>query len=94
MIGELKKENGSPLFKYDNFKLVRMDKKVGEDIAAHSHPEALIFFTLLDGEVEVKLNEEESHILKQGYVLHFDGNNSISVKILKDAKIQVVLLNK
>ncbi len=92
MVGTLKKEDGV-IFKTDKVMIVRHNKKVGENIEKHNHPGANIYFSLMEGEVTVTLNDDEKHNLLPGNILNFNGENYISAEIIKDAKIQVTLVN-
>ena len=87
-------EEAGLLKNHDRFKLV---KKVGQKrdlITKHNHPEALILFTVVNGKVQVNLNDDEIHIVEPGKVLHFDGNNFINAKFLTDGEVFVTLINK
>ena len=44
---------------------------VGIILAKHNHPEALVVFTCVKGEVKVYLNDDEVHIVEPGKVLHY-----------------------
>lgn len=77
-----------------NFKLVKKVLKKNEEISKHNHPESLILFTVVKGEILVNINETEKHILTPGVVLNFDGENFISAKANEDSEAFVTLINK
>ena len=79
---------------HDRFKLVKKIGKEGDLITKHNHPEALILFTVVNGKVQVNLNDDEIHIVEPGKVLHFDGDNFINAKFLTDGEVFVTLINK
>jgi len=82
-------EEAGLLKKHDRFKLVKKVGKQGELIAKHNHPEALVVFTCVKGEVKVYLNDDEVHIVEPGKVLHFDGDNYINAEFLQDGEVFV-----
>ena len=75
-------------------KLVKKVGKQGELIAKHNHPEALVVFTCVKGEVKVYLNDDEVHIVNPGKVLDFDGDNYINAEFLQDGEVFVTLIHK
>ena len=87
-------EEAGLLKKHDRFKLVKKVGKQGELIAKHNHPEALVVFTCVKGEVKVYLNDDEVHIVNPGKVLHFDGDNYINAEFLEDGEVFVTLIHK
>ncbi len=74
--------------------LVHIELKEGETVPAHKHLGQDVFFTLVKGNVEVTLAEEEVHTLSVGSVLNFDGAHSIGVKANKPSEFFVYLINK
>ncbi len=93
MIGTLKTGPGM-IFTKENVKVVRHNKKKGENINKHNHPNADIFFTLIEGSIEVYFNDDEKHTPNIGDVIHFDGENYIQVNVLEDSKMQVTIVDK
>ena len=92
-IGTILEEAGL-LKNHDMFKLVKKVGQKGDLITKHNHPEALILFTVVNGKVQVNLNDDEIHIVEPGKVLHFDGDNFINAKFLTDGEVFVTLINK
>ena len=82
------------LKKHDRFKLVKKVGKKGDLIQKHNHPEALVVFTVVKGEVEVHLNDTEVHKVEPGKVLHFDGDNYINAEFLTDGEVFVTSITK
>lgn len=93
MLGTELKEFGRV---YDGKELmvVHHGLKKGDQIPSHNHDGQLIFFTVVEGELEVFLNKEERHLMAPGAVLHFDGENFISANALADSQVFVYLINK
>lgn len=92
-VGVVFEENGLQK-KHDRFKLVKKIGKKGDLITKHNHPEALVLFTVVNGEVKVFLNDIEEYIVSPGKVLHFDGNNYINAEFLTEGEVFVTLVNK
>ena len=93
MLGKVITEYGQVVNNQD-IMVVHLHLKEGETIAPHNHPGRQIFFTVVEGEVEVYLNEEETYPLVPKKVLDFDGEARISVKALKESDIFVYLVVK
>lgn len=87
-------EEAGLLKNHDRFKLAKKVGQKGDLITKHNHPEALILFTVVNGKVQVNLNDDEIHIVEPGKVLHFDGDNFINAKFLTDGEVFVTLINK
>ena len=78
MLGKVITEHGQVVNNQD-IMVVHLHLKEGETIAPHNHPGRRIFFTVVEGEVEVYLNEEETYPLVPKKVLEFDGEVRISI---------------
>lgn len=89
-MAEMRGEN-SMLIRGLNYTVI---KKAGnEDIPRHNHPEANVLFTVVKGKVEVTI-DEEIFIAEPGHLLHFDGNQYISARMLEESEIFVTLIAK
>ncbi|KAF1678752.1 cupin domain-containing protein [Veillonella sp. R32] len=93
MVGTEKNELGL-LFQGPNFIVVKKGGKAGEHVENHNHPEANVVFTVVKGKVDVRLNQDEQHILTPGTVLQFNGDNFIQATLLEDSEFVVTLINK
>ncbi len=93
MLGEVKNDIGI-IFKKDNYKVVRKAGVAGDIIPTHNHVEEEIVFSVLSGEVEVTLNDEEVYELNTFDVLNFDGINNMEVKFVEDSEILITLVKK
>lgn len=93
MLGKEIKEYG-PVFNSDDLMVVHLHLEAGQKIQPHDHPGQEIFFTVVDGEVEVYLNEEETHVLQPKKVLNFKGEARISATALKESDVFVYLINR
>lgn len=93
MYGEVKSNSGV-VFDKERYVVVKKEGDKGDTIPKHNHPEADVLFTVVDGKVEVTLNEEEKHELCSGKMLNFDGNNSISAVFKEKGQVFVTLIKK
>ncbi|MFC6954186.1 cupin domain-containing protein [Halorubellus litoreus] len=71
-------------------KTVRLVLDAGDGVAAHTHPGKDVLFHVLDGEMEVAL-DDESTTVAAGDVLRFDGEREVAPTALTDARALVVL---
>lgn len=74
--------------------VVKKSLKKGDQIPSHNHPDMSIYFTVQSGEVNIHLDETETHTLKGGEFHHFFGERYISAEALSDAEIVVFLAQK
>lgn len=93
MLGKVITEQGQVVNNQDVM-VVHLHLKEGETIPPHNHPGRQIFFTLVEGQVEVYLNEEETYLLEPKKVLDFDGEVIASIKALKESDAFVYLVVK
>ena len=70
MLGKVITEHGQVVNNQD-IMVVHLHLKEGETIPPHNHPGRQIFFTVVEGEVEVYLNEEETYPLVPKKVYNF-----------------------
>lgn len=92
MLGTELKEYGQ-LINNKELMLVHIKLEKGKKIPAHDHCGQDVFFTLIKGNVEVTLAEQEKHNLMPGTVLRFAGENKIGVEALEDSEFFVYLIN-
>ncbi|MFV0254978.1 MAG: DUF1637 domain-containing protein [Erysipelotrichaceae bacterium] len=76
------------------FKLVKKVLSKGELIEKHNHPESKVLFTVVKGEIDVVLNDDENFRVKATQVLSFDGNNYLSATVSEDSEVLITLINK
>lgn len=79
----------TPLFEGDP-RTVHVALDQGESIPAHQHPGTDILFQVLDGTVDLTL-DEESLRLDAGEMARFDGDQDISPAAVTDTEALVVL---
>ena len=91
MLGDIL-QNIGVVFEDEKVILVKKSLKKGEEIPRHSHPGQRIFFTCVQGEIRVILNQEEEHIVKPGEVLTFMGDSSVEAVALEEAQAFVTLV--
>lgn len=82
------------IFKSDHGMVVRKVLKAGEKIPSHNHKGEEIFFAVMTGKIKVFLNETETHDLKAGDVLKFNGENFISADALEDTSVLISLIKE
>lgn len=87
------KDNVGLVFNENDFVVVKKAGKAGDLIEKHNHPEANVLFTVVKGEIDVTVTDETFNLLP-GKILHFDGNNFISAKLVKDSEAFVTLVTK
>ena len=93
MIGELFEQNGV-LKQHERFKIVKKQGEKGDQIPKHHHPLELVVFTVVKGKVQVWLDDNETHIVEPGKVLHFDGEHFIQAEFLEAGEVVVTLIVK
>jgi hypothetical protein len=71
-------------------KTVRLALDAGDGVAAHSHPGKDVLFHVLDGEIDVVLDDEETTVTA-GDVMRFDGEREVAPSAVTDARALVVL---
>ncbi|MFB6189772.1 MAG: cupin domain-containing protein [Halapricum sp.] len=81
-----------PLFDADP-RTVRVSLDAGGEIAEHSHPEADILFFVVEGSLELGL-DEETYDLAGGEMVRFDGSRTISGTASEPTTAVVVLAEK
>lgn len=92
-IGSLVESQGK-VFSNEQGMTARRELKKGDLIPLHNHAGHEIFFSVLQGEVSIKLDERETHDLQAGQVLRFNGDFTISGVAQSDAIIFVSLIKR
>lgn len=82
------------VFQNKNGKVMSKAFKAGESIPSHNHEGEDIIFTVLQGSLNVMLNDSEEYVIKAGQVLIFDGKNHISAEATEDSTIMVTLIKQ
>jgi quercetin dioxygenase-like cupin family protein len=72
---------------------VRLSLSAGEEIPAHRHLDRHIVLYLLDGRLDLVL-DDSTHELDAGSVVRFDGDQDISPKAVTDATALLVLASR
>lgn len=80
-----------PVFEADP-RTVRVRLEAGEEIAEHTHPGTRILFLVVEGSLELTL-DDESYALASGDLLRFDGERTISGSAAEPATAVVVLVD-
>ena len=65
----------------------------GSCIPAHSHPGCDVFFTLVKGNMNIRIAGEE-YCLTPGAVLRFNGENTIEGSALEDSEVFIYLVKE
>lgn len=82
------------LFEGPNFKVMKKVGQAGDTVEKHNHPGYNIVFTVVNGQVQVVLNDVEEYFLVPGKVLQFDGDNYVKPTFIEDGAIVVTLVEK
>lgn len=75
-------------------KTVKKELKKGESIARHHHEGKEIVFIVVKGQIEIKLDGVEKHLLIPGKLLQFNGQHFIEGEALEDTSIFVTLVDE
>lgn len=89
-LDELDGQPHANVFPDEEPKTVRLTLAAGEEVAAHSHPGRDIVFHLLEGEIELQL-DDRTHEVTAGDVARFDGDREISPRAVDDSTALIVL---
>lgn len=81
------------LFPEDEPKTIRLTLDEGENVASHSHPGREIVFYLVDGVIELQL-DDQTHELSTGDVAHFGGDQEISPYAAEESTALIVLASR
>jgi len=71
-------------------KTIRLTLPEGETVAPHSHPNRDIIFYLLEGTIELQL-DDETHEVTAGDIARFRGEREISPHAVEDSTALIVL---
>lgn len=74
-------------------KTIRLTLAAGEEIAPHSHPDRDIVVYLVEGAIELAL-DDGVHKLSAGDVARLDGDQEISPRAIEDAVALLVLAER
>lgn len=74
-------------------KTIRLRLPEGETIAPHSHPDRDIVFHLLEGRIELSL-DDETHEVSAGDIARFEGDREISPHALESSTSLIVLADR
>lgn len=69
---------------------VLLSLSADERVPGHTHPERNVVFHVLEGDIDLDL-DDETHRLEAGDVVRFGGNREISPRAVTDARALVVL---
>lgn len=89
-----KLEGNGLIYENSNTKIVHLTLDAGEEIKPHNHTGKSIYFTVMKGCIDVFLDNSETHSLRDGDILMFDGDTMISAKAKEFCSINVFLINK
>lgn len=93
MKGTILEGNGL-IHKNSNTKIVHLTLDAGEEIKPHNHTGKSIYFMVMEGYIDVFLDNSETHSLRDGDILMFDGDTMISAKAKEKCNIYIFLINK
>jgi quercetin dioxygenase-like cupin family protein len=91
-LGELESATKYPVFT-DNPRTVRVDLDPGETVEEHDHPGTDIVFHVLEGAMELRLDDER-YDLSGGDMLQFDGERTVAGEASEATTVVVVLAQR
>ena len=74
-------------------KTIRLSLDAGEGTAPHQHPDRQIVRSLLAGELDVQIGEQQ-HRLTAGDVVRFEGDQDISPNAVEDSEALLVMAQR
>lgn len=83
---------GSPhaeVFETRNPRTVRLHLDAGEEVPPHTHPGTNVVLHLLDGHLELSL-DDETHELRPGQLVRFSGDREVSPHAIEGSTAVVV----
>jgi mannose-6-phosphate isomerase-like protein (cupin superfamily) len=72
-------------------RVVRLRLDPGEGVPAHTHPESTVLLHVLQGEMEVAL-DDETHALAAGDLLRFDGRREVAPTAGPDERVTALVV--
>lgn len=78
------------LFEHDTLRTVRLALEAGDSVPAHSHPETIVLFQVLEGRIDLSL-DGDVHELSAGEVVQFAGDREIQPTASEAATALVVI---
>lgn len=93
MIG-IEKESSGTVLEGKHFKTVKKEVVAGKEISRHNHIGKEIIFIVVQGEIEILLDDTEKYILSPGKVLNFNGSHFIKGRAIKDTVIFITLVEE
>lgn len=92
-LAELEGEPHANVFAGAEPKTIRLTLAEGEAVAPHAHPDREIVFYLVEGRVELRLDDETVE-LAAGDVARFDGDRQIAPTALEASTALIVLARR
>lgn len=89
-IDELTGTPHASVFEPGEPRVVRLQLEADERVPEHSHPEAVVVLYVVDGRLEVSL-DDETHEVRTGDVVRFDGTREVSPRAAEPSTALVVL---
>ncbi|WP_435066658.1 cupin domain-containing protein [Haloplanus sp. C73] len=89
-LSELDGERHANVFPDAEPKTIRLTLDAGEAVAPHTHPGREIVFYLVEGQVELRL-DDETHELAAGDVARFDGEREVAPRAIEASTALIVL---
>lgn len=72
---------------------IRLSLDAGEGVAAHSHPGEWVLLHVLEGRLDVRL-DDDTHELAAGDMVRFSGDREVQPEAVEDATALVVFAPK
>ncbi|MFC6616050.1 MULTISPECIES: cupin domain-containing protein [Halobacteriales] len=92
-IGDLDGAPHANVFPDAEPKTIRLTLDAGEAVAAHDHPDREIVLYLIEGAIELTLDDEE-YDLNAGDIVRFDGRREVSPRAIEPSVALIVLAER
>ncbi|MFC6766202.1 cupin domain-containing protein [Natrinema soli] len=92
-IGDLEGTPHANVFPNAEPKTIRLTLDAGEAVAAHDHPDREIVLYLIEGAIELALDDEE-YDLSAGDIVRFDGRREVSPRAIESSVALIVLAER
>jgi len=92
-IGDLEGTPHANVFPDAEPKTIRLTLDAGEKVPAHDHPDREIVLYLIEGAIELTLDDEE-YDLSAGDIVRFDGRREVSPRAIEPSVALIVLAER
>lgn len=72
-------------------RIVQLRLHAGESVPPHDHPGSVVVFHVLEGDVELTI-DEETVVVETGDLVRFSGDHTVSPRAIRDSTALVTLV--